>query len=153
MGEITEYIHSFFKATIIYWVLNCSRHCARHGGGRNKWMDFDLKIVSSSPLGVVVQKLNSSFSLTPPGVHVCMFFFFFFFFKIDLKPLGFPGGPDGKESACNVWDPGSIPALERSPGEGNVYPLQYSCLENPMDRGAWQDAVHRVEKSQTRLSD
>ena len=68
----------------------------------------------------------------------------FFFLNIDLKPLGFSGAPDGKESACNVGDPGSIPGLERSPGEGNVYPLQYSCLENPMDRGAWQASVHRV---------
>ena len=49
---------------------------------------------------------------------------------------GFSGGSSGKESACNVGDPGSISGLERSPGEGNGYPLQYSCLENPMDRGA-----------------
>ena len=47
---------------------------------------------------------------------------------------GFPGGSDGKESACNVGDLGSIPGLGRSPGEGNSYPLQYSCLENSMDR-------------------
>ena len=52
--------------------------------------------------------------------------------------MGFPGGSDGKESACNVGDPGLIPWLGRSPGEGNGYPLQYSCLENSMDRGAWQ---------------
>ena len=51
---------------------------------------------------------------------------------------------DGKESACRVGDPGSIPALGRSPGEGNGYPLQYSCLENPMDRGAWRATVHGV---------
>ena len=50
---------------------------------------------------------------------------------------GFPGGSDSKDSACNAGDLGSIPALGRSPGEGNGYPLQYSCLENPMDRGAW----------------
>ena len=48
--------------------------------------------------------------------------------------LGFPGGSDGKESACNVGDQGSIPGLERFPEEGNGYPLQYSCLENSMDR-------------------
>ena len=51
---------------------------------------------------------------------------------------GFPGGSDGKESACNTGDLGSIPELGRSPGEGNGNPLQYSCLENPMDGGAWQ---------------
>ena len=50
---------------------------------------------------------------------------------------GFPGGSDGKASACNLGDLGSIPGLERSPGEGNGNLLQYSCLENPMDRGAW----------------
>ena len=50
---------------------------------------------------------------------------------------GFPGGSEVKASACNAGDPGSIPGLERSPGEGNGNPLQYSCLENPMDRGAW----------------
>ena len=50
---------------------------------------------------------------------------------------GFPGGSDGKASACNVGDLGSIPGLGRSPGEGNGNPLQYSCLENPMDWGAW----------------
>ena len=64
--------------------------------------------------------------------------------------MGFPGGSDGKESACNAVDWGLIPRARRSPGEGNGYPLQYSCLENPMDRGAWQATVHRVAKSQTR---
>ena len=54
-----------------------------------------------------------------------------------------------KESACNAGDLGLIPGLERSPGEGNSYPLQYSCLDNSMDRGAWQTTVHRVAKSQT----
>ena len=56
-------------------------------------------------------------------------------------------------SACNVGDPGSIPESGRSPGEGNGTPLQYSCLENPMDGGAWKPAVHGVAKSQTRLID
>ena len=55
---------------------------------------------------------------------------------ISIYLLGFPGGSDGKESACNAGDPGSIPKLERSPGEGNGYPLQYSCLQNSMDRRA-----------------
>ena len=50
---------------------------------------------------------------------------------------GFPGGSDGKASACSVGDPGSIPGLGRSPGEGNGNPLQYSCLEDSMDGGAW----------------
>jgi len=56
--------------------------------------------------------------------------------------LGFPGDSDGKESACHSGDPGLIPWSEKSPGEGNAYSLQYSCLENPMDRGAWRATVH-----------
>ena len=59
------------------------------------------------------------------------------------------GGSDGKESACNAGDLGSIPGSGRSHGEGNVNPLQYSCRENPMDRNAWQVRVHGVAKSQT----
>ena len=66
---------------------------------------------------------------------------------------GFPGGSEVKASACNAGDLGSIPGLGRSPGEENGNPLQYSCLENPMDRGALWAIVHRVAKSQTRLSD
>ena len=58
-------------------------------------------------------------------------------------------GSDGKKSACNAGDPGSIPGSGRSPGERNGYPLQYSCLVNPMNRGAWQAIVHGVAKSQT----
>ena len=65
----------------------------------------------------------------------------------------FPRGSDGRESACNAGHPGSIPELERSPGEGNGNPLQYSCLESSMDRGAWKATVHGVAKSRTRLSD
>ena len=67
--------------------------------------------------------------------------------------MGFPGGSDGKESACNARDRGLIPGLGRSPGEGNGYPLPYSCLENPKDRGAWRATVHGFAKSRIRLSD
>ena len=66
--------------------------------------------------------------------------------------LGFPGSSDGKESARNAGDPGLVPASGRSPGEGNGHPLQCSCLENPMDRGAWRAIVHGVAKSETELS-
>ena len=65
--------------------------------------------------------------------------------------MGFPGGSDGKESACNAGDQGSILGFRRSPEERNGYPLQYSCLENSMDRGAWYSTVHGVAKSQTQL--
>ena len=71
--------------------------------------------------------------------------FFVFFFVCVC-------GSDGKEFACNAGDPGSIPGSGRSPGEGNGYPVQYSCLENRMDRGAWWATIHKVTKSQTQLS-
>ena len=66
--------------------------------------------------------------------------------------LGFPGGSVVRNPPANVGDAGSIPGLRRCPGEGNGNPLQYSCLENPMDRGAWQATVHEIAKSQTQLS-
>ena len=65
---------------------------------------------------------------------------------------GLPCSSNSKESACNAGDQGSIPELGGSSGEGNGNPLQYSCLENPMDRNTWQAAVHGVAKNQTRLS-
>ena len=61
----------------------------------------------------------------------------------------FPGGSDGKASACNAGDLGLIPGPGRSPGEGNGNPLQHPCLENPMDREAWQDTAHRVSELDT----
>ena len=67
--------------------------------------------------------------------------------------VGFPGGLHRKESACNAGDLDSVLGSGRSPGEGNGNPLQYYCLENPMDRGAWKATVYGVAKSWTRLSD
>ena len=69
--------------------------------------------------------------------------------------MGLPGGPDGKEFTCNArtrGDPGSVPGLGRCPGAGNGSPLEYSCLENHMDRTAWQATVHGLQ-NQTRLND
>ena len=70
-----------------------------------------------------------------------------------LKKMGFPYGSAGKDSACNAGVLASIPELERSPGEGNNYSLQYSGLENSMDRGAWQAVIHGVAKSWTQQND
>ena len=67
--------------------------------------------------------------------------------------VGFPGGSHGEESACSAGDLGLIPGLGRSPREGNGYPIQYSCLEKSMDRGAWWATVHGIAKSWTWLSD
>ena len=66
--------------------------------------------------------------------------------------IGFSGSSDGKESICNAGDLGSIPRSERSPREGNGNPLQYACLYNPMNRGAWWAIVHGVKKSQKQLT-
>ena len=73
---------------------------------------------------------------------------------VQILLPGFPGGSVGKESACNAGDTGDVCSISgsgRSPGEGHGNPLQYSCLENPMDRGGWWATVHEVAKSQTRL--
>ena len=72
---------------------------------------------------------------------------------INISVAGFPGGSEVKASACNAGDPGSIPGLGRSTGAGNGNPLKCSCLENPMDREAWQVIVHGVTKSWTGLND
>ena len=69
----------------------------------------------------------------------------------QLKIVGFLGGSHGMESACNARDSGLIPGSGRSPGEGTGNPLQYSCLENPMDREAWWATVHGVTKGQAQL--
>ena len=92
------------------------------------------------------------------GPLLSLFFFTLYFLTLStfppvhvlILPLNlFPCGSIGKKSGCNVGDPGSVPGLGRSPGEGNGNPLQYSCLENSMDQGDWQATVHGVTKSQT----
>ena len=78
----------------------------------------------------------------------------FQYIQVFLLSYKFPGGASGKEPACNagdIRDAGLIPGSGRYPGRGHGTPLQYSCLENPMDRGAWQATVHRVTKNQTLL--
>ena len=86
---------------------------------------------------------KSWYSYTQQNMHVCVSMYIY---------QGFPGGSDGKELTCNAGDtenPGSIPGLGRSPREGNDSQLQYSCLEIPIDRGAWQAAVHGVAELDT----
>ena len=73
-------------------------------------------------------------------------------FEGGFLSVGVPGGSEGKESACNVGDLGSIPGLGRSPGEGNGNPLQYCCLENPNGQKTWWATVHMITMSWTRLS-
>ena len=88
-----------------------------------------------------------------PTGSLCKMFFFAFYLFTYLFLLGFLCGSDGKESAYNAGDLGSIPWSGGSSGERNGNPLHYSCLENPVDRGAWWATVHGVAKSWTQLSD
>ena len=115
-----------------------------------------------------LMELKPWYNFSPKKTNEAVFWWFFFFFLRQLalstycQETGncfliiwkdcFPGGLDSKESACSAGDTGSIPGSGRSPEEGNGYPLQYSCLENPMDRGAWWATVHGVTKSQTWLA-
>ena len=78
--------------------------------------------------------------------HTASFHWLSILYMVVYMLLCFPRSSVGKESACNAGDPGLIPGLGRSPEEGNGNPLQYSCLENPMDRGAWQATVHGVAR-------
>ena len=120
----------------------------------NAWTEREKSVPSRAPGTLIcircLQKFKSDRLLSVPRIIRWLKYGW-------INPFwGFPGGLDGKESALNAGDPGSIPGSGRSPGEGNGNPLQYSCLENPMDRGAWQAAVHGVQgvqKSQTYLSD
>ena len=92
-----------------------------------------ILIPACASSGLAFRMMHSAYKLNKQGDNIQPF--------ANFKPvycsMGFPGGSDGKASACIVGDPSSIPGLGRSPGEGNGNPLQYTCLENPMDRGAW----------------
>ena len=88
--------------------------------------------------------LRTGFRHVYVNIYICIYIHIYIY-CIDWF-LGFPGGSDGKESTCNVADLGSIPGLGRSPGEGNSYPLQYSGLENSMDRGVQQAISPRSGK-------
>ena len=79
-------------------------------------------------------------------IHICYIYLFVYIYTFIC---GFPGDSGGRTSACNVGDPGSIPGLGISPGEWHGNPLQYSCLENSTDRGAFLARVHGIAKSQT----
>ena len=74
------------------------------------------------------------------------------YLNVSSAGMGLPGGSDGKQSACNTGDPSPIPGLGRSPEKGNSKPLQYSCLENSMNRDAWHTRVHGVAKSRSWLT-
>ena len=148
--------------------------CPWHSPGKNtgvgcRFLLQCMEVKSESEVAQSCPTLSDPMDCSPPGssVHgifqarVLEWVAMIIINKIIIKTifLGLncnlvlgSGGSDGKESACNAGHQGSIPGSGRSHGEGNGYPLQYSCLENSMDRGAWQATVHRVTKSQTQLS-
>ena len=99
--------------------------------------------IQATLYAVSLSDISLSMTVLGPSLFYKLHYFALFFFNwLSNIPLyiwatNFTGGSDGKAAVCNVGDPGSIPGLGRSPGEGNDNPLQYYCLENPMDRGAW----------------
>ena len=100
-----------------------------------------------SPGGAVPVQVETPGSGGPEGEKVCCFEVIVL--HRTIRAAGFRDGPVGKESACNAGDMDSIPGSGRSPGGGNGNPFQYSCLKNPMSRGAWQITVQRVAKNRT----
>ena len=107
-------------------------------------------------LNLLPLKIQLHIISTPPLLDFLSFCFFVLlcdslslFTNSSTVSKGFPGGSEVKASACNVGDLGSIPGSGRSPGEGNGNPVQYSCLENPVDGGAWWATVHGVAKSRS----
>ena len=106
-------------------------------------------------LMATLAKLESIYTVTVPGGHSHTFSSFMpFFIQVVIFHLSyFPEGSHSKESGCNAGDPSLVPESGRFPGEGDGYPLQYSCLENLMDRRTWWPAVHGIAEGSARLSD
>ena len=121
---------------------------------------FYFRLLSPLPRSLLVYNIKASFliPLSLPSQDDSTIFSTLrgkreAFFTQGHINKGFPGGSDGKESSCNAGDRGSIPGSGRSSEKGNGYPVQYSCLQNPTDRGAWQTTVHGITKSQTQLNE
>ena len=137
-----------------YWGFRFSINPSNeHSGLISFRMDsLDLLVVQQT-VKILLQNHNSEASalslLYGPAPTTLSLIFLSLFSAGNLVGEYFPGSLDGKASAYNAGDPGSIPGSGRSPGEGNGNPPQYSCLENPMDQGAWWAQVHGVAKSQT----
>ena len=131
---------------------------AIHGAAKswtrlNDWTELIALFLCLEYLSIDVSRLLKSSTLTVfPSISPFLFVSIYFMY-LRVLTLGLSGVTDGKESAGNVGDPGSIPRKGRSLGEGNCNPLQYSCLENSMDRGVWWAIVSGVTKSQTQLCD
>ena len=114
-------------------------------------IEMKISIPFTYPKGKVVYLANKNTGCHLNLENSCNWQIFVMYLQ-KLNEKGIPGGSDSKESAYNAGDQGLILGLGRSPGEGNGNPLQYSCLGNPMDRGAWQARVHGVAKRQMWLA-
>ena len=150
----------------VSWSLLCARHCAESSNKQND--SNSAHWPQSCTCGIILYKVASqgthrypfvevTHSTSATGLFVTYLLipsiqFFQSAFLLNRTFLHISGGTDSKESVWNARDPGLIPGLGRSPGEGNAYPLRYSCLDNSMERVTWQGAVHGVTKSQTWLS-
>ena len=133
--------------------------CAFTAEGQGSTSGRGIKILQALWWSQKKKKKNAFFILAYKALHVYLVLHpstsFMTQFPGFPRDTGFPNGSDSKESACNAGDAGDmgwIPGLGRSLGVGNGNSLQYSCLENPMDRGAWWTIIHRVAKCQTRLN-
>ena len=124
-------------------------HITSHEGSDLSNRDETLSQMKHFPTSVVAQIKHWTAKETPDQIFLFVSNRLFLILLPHSDKRGFPGGSDGKESVYNAGDPGSTPGLGRSPGEGNGNSRQYSCLENPMDRGAWQGTVHGIAKSWT----
>ena len=122
---------------------------------------FHIYLISNMTIYYFIYSIVNPYSSLCPILCFIRFCFSYWYVGVlerSSVEYNFPlpihlGGSDGKASTYNAGDPGSIPGSGSSPGEGDGYPLQYSCQENSTDRGAWWATVHGVAKSQTQLSD
>ena len=132
--------------------------CSDFGAQKNKvWHCFHCFPIYFPSMSLMlllsVLVYQSSKAFQPFSIRALWLFLFINYQIIEwpIHCFGFPGGASDKASARDIRDVGLIPGLGRSPGGGHGNPLKYSCLENPMDRGAWGAIVRRVPKSQTQL--
>ena len=142
--------HKRYLSTISYLVFLDHLLCPRH----YLWKVYLKRLVISS-LRIFMRPVGYGLwnETCCCYINFCKSVMVFWLLTMLYLKVTLHDGLKVKASACNEGDLGSILGSGRSPGEGNGNPLQYSCLENPMDWGAWWDTVHRVAKSQTRLSD
>ena len=129
------------------------RNSGLHKGRKN--IEERISEVKINLFFLVLMYLSDNFLLnnTTNNIFNYVSIYYILIYACVFLYMGFPGGSAVRNLPANSGDAGSIPGSGRSPGEGNGKLLQYSCLENSMDREAWQATVHGVSKSQTRLSD